>query len=395
MKIPVKPPSRSSFPSPLIFHLNASIKALLSDTAKTGATNSIHQLQFAAAKLATMLNGLEAWQNHPVKRILRAPPVISQLGSAKLLDFGQIPEAIHPNGPPVLVLPSLINKSYILDLSAENSFLRTLAKNGLRPILLDWGPPNVEEAGFDINAYITKRALPALNEIEASCAKPVAIVGYCMGGTIAAAISQIHPKTASLVTIGAPWDFSKATGNQLLLQNAGAIDDGKPLGKVLTDLGNIFGAIPFEFMQYLFAALDSEKFLSKFEGFAALEPSSKAAEKFTLVEDWLADGSPISMPTAKNLLLDWHVKNQISDGKWRLHNQSICAGKIKVPSMVICGKTDNIAPLSSTMPLAEGILNSEILCPDTGHVGMIVGSNAPKTIIHPIVKFLLNHGKTS
>src|SRR5580693_8945388 len=45
----------------------------------------------------------------------------------------------------VLVVPSLINRWEVLDLTAEKSLLRAMAAAGLRPYLVDWGTPNDEE----------------------------------------------------------------------------------------------------------------------------------------------------------------------------------------------------------------------------------------------------------
>ena len=50
----------------------------------------------------------------------------------------------------MLVVPSLINRPYILDLAPGRSLLRWLAAQGLRPLLMDWGTPGAAEAGFDL-----------------------------------------------------------------------------------------------------------------------------------------------------------------------------------------------------------------------------------------------------
>ena len=47
--------------------------------------------------------------------------------------------------PAVLVVPSLINRYYVLDLLSERSFLRHLASRGLRPLVVDWGSPGADE----------------------------------------------------------------------------------------------------------------------------------------------------------------------------------------------------------------------------------------------------------
>ena len=60
----------------------------------------------------------------------------------------------------MLVVPSLINRWEVLDLTAEKSLLRAMAAHGLRPYLVDWGTPNDEERRFDI-ARPTSRASSA------------------------------------------------------------------------------------------------------------------------------------------------------------------------------------------------------------------------------------------
>ena len=79
-------------------------------------------------------------------------------GCSRLLDYGAAPEAADPAGPPVLVVPSLINRAYILDLAPGRSLLRWLAAQGLRPLLLDWGAPGPAEAGFGLEDYGARAA---------------------------------------------------------------------------------------------------------------------------------------------------------------------------------------------------------------------------------------------
>ena len=61
-------------------------------------------------------------------------------------------------GAPVLVVPSLINRAYVLDLLPEASLLRHLVgAPALRPLLLDWGAPGEAERGFGLDDYIAGR----------------------------------------------------------------------------------------------------------------------------------------------------------------------------------------------------------------------------------------------
>ena len=56
----------------------------------------------------------------------------------------------------MLVVPSLINRWEVLDLTAEKSLLRAMAAHGLRPYLVDWGTPDDEERRFDTAAYVAR-----------------------------------------------------------------------------------------------------------------------------------------------------------------------------------------------------------------------------------------------
>ena len=60
-------------------------------------------------QLNCFLTGLEHYRHHPYRRTLEDPKVIWQEGTSRLLDYGG-------HGKPVLFIPSLINRFYILDL---------------------------------------------------------------------------------------------------------------------------------------------------------------------------------------------------------------------------------------------------------------------------------------
>ena len=80
-------------------------------------------------------------------------------GTTRLLDYGA---AGAPVGAlPLLVIPSLINRAYVLDLSERASLMRWLAApgegRGFRPFLVDWGAPGTGERRFDLTRYIAGR----------------------------------------------------------------------------------------------------------------------------------------------------------------------------------------------------------------------------------------------
>ena len=155
----------------------------------------------AATRIDRFLTGIEGYRAHPYRRRLEDPPVLWQAGTTRVLAFGG-----DGSGAPVLLVPSLINRAYILDLTTERSFARYLRQQGLRPYLLDWGAPGREERDFGLDDYILGRLAPALEAVRRDAGRPVVLAGYCMGGTMVLPLGA-RADVAALVLLATPWDF--------------------------------------------------------------------------------------------------------------------------------------------------------------------------------------------
>jgi polyhydroxyalkanoate synthase len=411
---------RRGRPSPLVFHLGAaagsaaqaaSLAPLAADprfpwsreTARRGAAigAALERRGPAAASILTgaaamrhlsrMLDGIEAWQRHPWRRSADTPPVLWRRGAARLLDYG----ATHPAGragPPVLVVPSLVNRAYVLDLHPRRSMLRWLAAQGLRPLLLDWGVPGVQERDFSLADYMRLRLAPALE--AARMASPdgsaPAALGYCMGGSMAAAAASAgDDRISRLALVGAPWDFAAMPGMSAAMIALARTQERGVIAARLDAIGAIFGTLPVDALQLVFAALDPTLAQRKFRAFAALPQDGARAEMFAATEDWLNDGVTVTIPVAKGLLLDWHLDNATARGTWAPEGVPARPRAIAAPTLAFCSRNDRIAPSACTEPLAAGIARGKVLRPMTGHVGMIIGGSAEREVWRPLASFLL------
>ncbi|WP_156995343.1 hypothetical protein, partial [Elstera litoralis] len=153
-------------------------------------------------RLGAFLTGVQRYRDHPYRRNLPDPQERARWGNIRLLDYS----APGATGPMLLCLPSLINRAYILDLTEERSFLRWLAGTGIRPLLMDWGAPGVEEADFTLTDYIEGPVFDALALASAQAGGRVGLLGYCMGGLLGAGGGRTAPK------LGRP---AAAAGNPL------------------------------------------------------------------------------------------------------------------------------------------------------------------------------------
>ena len=336
----------------------------------------------AGRRLAAFLDGLSAYRRHSYCRAEASAPVIWREGTTRLLDYSMGGNA---GGIPLLVIPSLINRAYILDLEPERSFMRFLAGEGFRPYLVDWDAPGEAERHFSLDDYIAGRLSRALDQVMArTAAKPVAI-GYCMGGLLALGLAQCRgDDLAGLALLATPWDFHAERIEQALLLGAMA-PQFEPLLELL-------GELPVDVIQALFAALDPSLALRKFLGFAALDPASDKARQFVALEDWLNDGVALTAPIAREALGAWYGRNATARGQWKLAGRPVLPSQILIPAIAVIPDQDRIVPPASALALAKAIPSCEVLRTGTGHIGMMAGARALGEVWQPLALWLRRVG---
>ncbi|HUH83904.1 MAG TPA: alpha/beta fold hydrolase [Stellaceae bacterium] len=327
------------------------------------------------------LAGLERYRRHPYRRTLADPPSLWQEGATRLLDFG-------PSGaPPVLVVPSLINRSYILDLAPEKSLLRFLAAAGSRPLLVDWGKPAALERQFNLTDYVAGRLERAAEAAIAATGAPLAVLGYCMGGLLALALAERRPAmVGALGLLATPWDFHAERAGQAHLLGELA----EPLARAFAALGEV----PVDVLQLLFAALDPLLAVRKFSRFAALAPGSAKEREFVALEDWLNDGVPLALPVARECLGGWYGANTPGRGLWRVAGRSVLPERVVAPSLVVLPAHDRIVPPKTAEALADALPGAERLTPSLGHVGMMVARDAGQQVWRPLAEWLRAKART-
>ena len=85
--------------------------------------------------------------------------------------------------PPLLIVYSLFNRSYILDLQAGNSFVEHLLNAGFDVYLLDFGIPDERDAGNTLDDYADEYLPAAVERVrQVAQEEQVNMLGYCFGG---------------------------------------------------------------------------------------------------------------------------------------------------------------------------------------------------------------------
>ena len=298
---------------------------------------------------AQALAGLAAYEAAP--RTVQRPqrPVLARARGATLRDCGG-------SGPPVVLVPSLINPPDVLDLDERVSLASAIAAMGRHALLLDWGSA-AERAELDLGAHVDQLLMPLLGELG----EPAVLVGYCLGGTMAIAAANLIA-VDRVATLAAPWSFSAyppKARNSLLSLWAGAKATAQELH-----------ALPMEVLQSAFWSLDPRRTVAKFAHFAQLAADDPAARRFVTLEDWANEGEPLPYPAARELIENLFGTNLPGKGEWRVADR-VMSPMLSCPLLSVTASADRITPAAAAPPGATVRIES-------GHVGMIVGSARAK-----------------
>lgn len=162
---------------------------VLRKTAETGGENLIKglsnllgDLERGKGNLRIKMTDMEAFK---IGENIAVTPgkVVFQNDLMQLIQYTPTTEKVLKR--PLLMLPPWINKFYILDLRARNSFVRWATAQGHTVFIVSWVNPDetLAEKGFD--DYMKEGVLASLDAIEqATGERAINAIGYCLGGTL-------------------------------------------------------------------------------------------------------------------------------------------------------------------------------------------------------------------
>jgi polyhydroxyalkanoate synthase subunit PhaC len=138
--------------------------------------------------------------------------VIHETPLAQLIRYA--PAGGKVRGRPLLIVPPFVNRYYILDLRPENSFVRHAVSQGFDVFMVSWRDVGADQAGAGWDDYLREGVLePLAVALQLSGSRRAAVLGYCIGGTLAAAAAALdasagRSRIASLTLLATLLDFA-------------------------------------------------------------------------------------------------------------------------------------------------------------------------------------------
>jgi polyhydroxyalkanoate synthase len=282
------------------------------------------------------------------------------------------PQPGLPSPPRVVFVPSPINAPHVLDMDAECSLMAWLGDQGLSCGLLDWGSTTPGDRHDTLDTLAIERLVPLLSMLPG----PVHLVGYCLGGLIAMA-AACHADVRSLTLIATPWHFAGYPA-QRRAELARMWQHHRPVCEQM-------GLIPMEVMQHGFWTLSPDKLVEKYLTFGAMAADSAPARRFVAIEDWANGGEPLPFALGEQLFERLYGADVTGCGAWIVGGVQVSADKVRGPVMEFASASDAIVPLACSPDLP----GRQVLA--SGHVGMVVGSSAPKRLWPMLKDWILSH----
>jgi polyhydroxyalkanoate synthase len=288
------------------------------------------------------------------------------------------------HAPPLLIVFSLVSKSYVLDLTPGNSFIEHLRDDGFDVFLLDWGSPDERDAANGLEDY-AERYLP--DAIEAVCAATrspdVGLVGYCFGGVLALLATAADPDLplASLTTIATPVNYEKAW----VLTEALTRGDLK-IENVLDENGNV----PTNVLYQYFRLLKPTQELAQYANLLDNLWDDRLVEMHQRMAGWAKDHVPFPGRVAQQAVDMLMGENAFMTDRLRLAGRPVSLSDIRTPYLNVVAMKDSVVPPTASLPALDlvGSPDKQQLLLEAGHIGQVVGRTAHKVTIPAISEFL-------
>jgi polyhydroxyalkanoate synthase len=302
-------------------------------------------------------------------------------GPASLYRFIPAGTGAEADVAPVLLVPSMINRWYVLDLREGSSVAASFGQAGLDTWCLDWGIPEDQDRYFTW-ADAIQRLERMIRRVQRETGKAkVCVLGSCMGATLAAVHAALYPQRyAGFINLLGPIDFSHA--GQL----------GRMTDPRWFDAGAVAAAgnVSPQQMQSGFVMLRPTQLVAKWV--TALDKAFDPAfrKSFEALEHWANDNVAFPAAAYQTYIEELYQRNHLVRGKHWVAGKRVDLKQITCPVLTVVAEKDTICPPDAAVALnsAVGAGNTQIVNVPGGHVGAVVGGKASQKLYPTLITWL-------
>ena len=295
----------------------------------------------------------------------------------ELIQYKSTTDLVHEL--PLIIFPPWINKFYVLDLKAQNSFIKWAVDQGFNVFVVSWVNPDESYKNIGIEDYIQDGFLTALDTARSiSVTEQVNAVGYCIGGTVLALTLALLKRRGEKPVSAATFfttltDFSEQGDFLPFLQND-FIDGIEHEVQKKGILKSYVMARTFSFLRsndLVYAPAINSYLLGN------------TPPAFDLLY-WNGDGTNLPGKMALQYLKGLCQKDKFANEGFELFGVNVKLTDIDVPVYAIGCETDHIAPWTDSFRGVQkmGSKSKRFVLSQSGHIAGIINPPSKKKYGH-------------
>ncbi|RHW41753.1 alpha/beta fold hydrolase [Neobacillus notoginsengisoli] len=241
---------------------------------------------------------------------------------------------------PLFLVYSLVNKAFVLDLAPGSSMIESFVTNGYDVYLMDFGVPGYEDKHLTIDHYLVDYLQRAVRRaLHHSKARELTIIGYCLGGTLAAMYASIAKEPIrNLILCVAPLNFSNPP---LFDKWTNAMKKGDlSLDEVL----DAYGTVPASFMKIGMRAVSAPVYFSHYLSLLNKSYDKDYVDRWRRFNNWANGHIPFPGAALKQLLNDLGKNNKFMKRTLTIRGRKADPANIKANLLIVAGSQDRLVP---------------------------------------------------
>jgi polyhydroxyalkanoate synthase subunit PhaC len=288
---------------------------------------------------------------------------------------------------PLVIVTSLVSRSYILDLLPGSSSVEFLRDAGFDVFMIDWGVADELDAANTFETYVDEylpRAIDAV--LRETGASEITMIGYCLGGVLAFLYANGHDAPVrNLVLLATPVDFTEM-GPMVAALVEGRLDP--------QELVDATGNVPADVL---------------YSGFYMMAPTTVVAQNAALLENlwndefvrgfqavgqWTRDQVPFPGAAFRQLVDELIRRNALMDGAWRVGAREIDFTATEATVLNVMASHDRVVPRAAAEPAARLVGRAdrrEELVVKGGHATFGTGRSAFTHTLPRLAEWIRSH----
>jgi polyhydroxyalkanoate synthase len=289
---------------------------------------------------------------------------------------------------PVLIVYSVLSRSYMFDLYPGHSFVEHLCKLGYDVYMLDWGVADERDSANSLDMYVDEHLPAAVRAAAAeSGSDSLILLGYCFGGTLTllSAAGNDLPEVAGLVLMATPVDYARMGLFTELFGPASRVNPA--------DLIDGTGNVPANASRDVFRLLKPTSQVTARVTFLERMWDDEFVKGYQAMGQWSRDNVPFPGAAFRQTVHLLFRKNGILTNTVFLSGRRIDTRRLTVPVLVVAAEKDHIVPLEAALAATDvvGSDDVEVARLPFGHVGLVMGRAATARTIPAIVDWMGRH----